>query len=96
MTFIHENKDYHIIYVQTGTTQSRQITTLAKLPTYSEPCHLQSTMSICLSHKHDTILLFNCSQVPTQHNTLICGWKNSKEAAELIKESKSRWASLRG
>ena len=37
--------------------------------TYVEQCLL------CLSHTHDTNHIFNCSQVPTQHNTtpLVCG-----------------------
>ena len=38
------------------------------LETYTPQCPL------CLSHTHDTNHLFNCSQVPTQHDTtpLVC------------------------
>ena len=37
MTFIHQNKYYHVIAYKTGTAQIQQITSLAKLPTYNEP-----------------------------------------------------------
>ena len=39
---------------------------------------------LCLSHTHDTNHLFNCSQVPTQHNTASM-WEKPLEAAEVIK-----------
>ena len=38
---------------------------------------------LCLSQKHDTNHLFNCSQVPTQHNVTSL-WKKSLEAAVVI------------
>ena len=56
--------------------------------TYMPQCPL------CLSHTHDTNYLFNCSQVPTQHNTTSL-WKKPSEAAEVIKEWKSRLTSFR-
>ena len=49
---------------------------------------------LCLSHTHDTNHNFNCSQLPTQHNTTSL-WKNPLKAAEVIQEWESRLASLR-
>ena len=49
---------------------------------------------LCFSHTHDTNHLFNCSQVPTQHNTTNL-WKKPLEAAEVIQEWEFRLASLR-
>ena len=50
--------------------------------------------SQCLSHTHDTNHLFNCSQLPAQHNTTSL-WKKPLEAAEVIQEWESRLTSLR-
>ena len=50
--------------------------------------------TLCLSHTHDMNHFFNCSQVPTQHNTTNL-WKTPLEAVELIQEWESRLASLR-
>ena len=47
-----------------------------------------------LSPTHDTNHLFNCSQVPTQHN-ITSLWKKPLEAAEVIPKWKSRLASLK-
>ena len=46
---------------------------------------------ICLSPTYDTNHLFNCSQVPTQHNTT----KVCVKAAEVIQEWESRLVSFR-
>ena len=56
--------------------------------TYGSQCPL------CLSYTHDTTCLFNCSQIPTQHSTTSL-WKKPLEAAEVIREWKSRLAFLR-
>ena len=56
--------------------------------TYTVQCPL------CWSHTHDTNHLFNCSQVPTQHNTTSL-WKMPLESAEVIRKWESRLASLR-
>ena len=56
--------------------------------TYTPQCQL------CLSHTHDTNYLFNCSQVPTQHNTTSL-WKKPLKAAEVIQEWEFRLACLR-
>ena len=50
--------------------------------------------SLCLSHTHVNNHLFNCNQVPAQHNTTIM-WKKPLEAAKVIQEWESRLASLR-
>ena len=47
--------------------------------TYTPQCPLY------LTHTHDTNRLFNCSQVPTQHNTTSL-WKKPVEAAEVNQE----------
>ena len=47
--------------------------------TYTRQCPL------CLSHTLDTNHLFNCSQVPTQHNTTSL-WKKPLKAANAIQE----------
>ena len=52
---------------KTGTTQSQQITTLAKLHAYSEPWNINATILTMLV-KHNTNYLFNYGQVPTQHH----------------------------
>ena len=49
---------------------------------------------LCLSHTHDTNHLFNCNQLPTQHNTTTSLWKKPLKAAEVIQEWESRLASL--
>ena len=56
--------------------------------TYTSQC------PICLSHTHDTNHFFNCSQLPTEHNSTSL-WKKPLEAAEVTQEWKSRLASLR-
>ena len=56
--------------------------------TYTPQC------SLCLSHTHDTNHLFNCSQLPTKHNTPSL-WEKSLEAAEVIQEWESRLTFLR-
>ena len=56
--------------------------------TYMPQCPL------CLSHRHDINHLFNCSQLPTQHN-ITSPWKKPLEAAEVVQEWESRLASLR-
>ena len=65
-----------------GTAQSQQITTLAKLLTYSELETYMPQFPLCLSHIHDTNHLFNCSQVPIQQNTISL-WKKLLEAADV-------------
>ena len=67
---------------RTGTVQSQQITTLAKLPTYS------------LSHIHMT-LITSLTAVKCQHNTTSLRKKPIK-VAEVIQEWESALASLRG
>ena len=56
--------------------------------TYTPQCPLS------LSQTHDTNHLFNCSQLPTQHNTTSL-WKKPLEAAEVIQEWVSKLAFLR-
>ena len=56
--------------------------------TYTPQCPL------CSSQTNDTNHLYNCSQVPTQHN-ITSLWKKPLEAAEVIQEWESRLASFR-
>ena len=56
------------------------------------PSTYMSQCPLCLSHTHDTNHLFNCSQVPTQHNTTSL-WKKSLTTAEVIQKWESRLAS---
>ena len=86
MTFIHQNKHYHVTCIQ-NLAQLRA--KCSKPKTYTSQCPL------CLSQKHDTNHLFNCSQVPTQHNTTSL-WKKPLEAAEVIQVLESKLASLKG
>ena len=68
------------------------------LQSYLYIVNLQTYMPqypLCLSHTHDIKHLFNCGQVPIQHNTTNL-WKNSLEAAEVIQEWESRLAFQRG
>ena len=50
---------------------------------------------LCLSRTHDSNHLFNCSQVPTQHNITSLR-KKPLETAEVIQEWESRLVSLKG
>ena len=77
---------------KTATAQSQQISTLAKLPTYSKLLNLHATMpTMLVLHTNDTNHLFNCSQLPTKHSTTSL-WKKHLhvEAAEVIHKWKSR------
>ena len=51
-----------------------------------------SQCPLCLTHTrtHDTTHLFNCSQVPTQHNTISL-WKKPLEVAEVSKSGNLDW-----
>ena len=71
-TFTHQNITMSYAY-KTGTAQRQQITTLAKLPTYSESLYLYTTMPIMLV-THMTLITF-LPVVNYQHNTtpLVCG-----------------------
>ena len=75
-------------------------TKLAQLRTNKSPLfqsYLHTVNPDCkpqLSHTHDTNHLFNCSQLPTQHNT-ISQWKKPLKAAKVIHEWESRLASMR-
>ena len=91
--FIRTNITTSYAY-KTGTTPSQRITTLqsyfhtVNTDTYTRQCPL------CLSHTHDINYLFNCKQVPKQHNTTsLC--KKPLEAAQVIQKWESRLASLR-
>ena len=55
---------------------------IVKPNTYMSQCPL------CLSHTHDTNHLFNCSQLPTKHNTTSL-WKKPFKAAKVIQEWES-------
>ena len=78
---------------KTGTAQSQQITTFAKLPIQVNPKTYTPQCPLCLTHTHDTNYFFNHCQVPTQHHATSL-WKKPLEV-EVIQE-KSRLAFLKG
>ena len=96
MTFIHQNKHYHICVQYWHNSEptnhySRKVTDIL----CSEPESYMSQCPLCLSPTHETNHLFYCSQVLTQYNTISL-WKKALEAAEVIQKWESRLASLRG
>ena len=67
VTFIYQDITTSYAY-KTGTAQSQQITLLQSYLHTVNPDTEMPQCSLYLSHTHDTNHLFNCSQVPTQHN----------------------------
>ena len=91
MTFIHQNKHYHVIYIKNWHNTANKS---PLLQSYLHTVNLETytpQYPLCLSHTHDTIHLFNCNQVPTQHNTTRDGQfriPNPKDSNPKLSQSK--------